>query len=147
MWISYTFGMKNLKQLAPGKRDASQLGRIGEVIARKEYEKRGFFILAENFYNQRGTRMGEIDFIAVRDAEIRFVEVKTRSNGNLESALGSVDAHKQSKMLRAIHYFLTRYPKFQKYQPHIDIVAVLVASVDKRAITVKIYSDGIGLIC
>ncbi|MBU6447711.1 YraN family protein [Patescibacteria group bacterium] len=123
------------------------LGKIGEGLARRVYESRGFSILAQNFYNRRGRRMGEIDFVAVKDGDIRFVEVKTRSAGRLESALWAVDYRKQLKMLKAADYFLLRFPEYQKYRPHVDVVAVIFGSVDKRRIIVKIYSDGIGAIC
>lgn len=123
------------------------LGKIGEGLAQRVYESRGFAILAKNFYNRRGRRMGEIDFVAVRNGHIRFIEVKTRSAGRLESAVLAVDPRKQAKILKAAGYFLLCFPKYQKYHPHIDVAVVLLEAVDKRRIIVKIYSDAIGEIC
>src|SRR3989344_6486505 len=54
------------------------LGQIGEEIAQKEYEKKGFKIIAKNEYNKKGKRLGEIDFIARQKDSLVFVEVKTR---------------------------------------------------------------------
>lgn len=123
------------------------LGKIGEGLASRIYERRGFSVLAKNFYNRRGRRIGEIDFVAVKGGHIRFVEVKTRSAGRLESALLAVDRRKRLKTLKATNYFLLCFPKYQRYQLHLDVVVVLFGAVDKRRIIVKIYSDGIGAIC
>ncbi len=40
------------------------LGQLGEEFGQSEYRRRGYKILAANFFNRKGLRFGEIDFIA-----------------------------------------------------------------------------------
>jgi putative endonuclease len=60
--------------------EKSQTGKTGEQVAANFLKNKGYEILAMNFQNNSGRRLGEIDIIA-RDCmqnEIVFVEVKTR---------------------------------------------------------------------
>jgi len=56
------------------------LGALGEKIAADYLRNKGYEILAMNYFNRRGKRLGEIDIIAKNTArnEIVFVEVKSR---------------------------------------------------------------------
>lgn len=49
-------------------------GHIGEAIAAKYYQQRGWLLLNHNYR----TRMGEIDLILYKDDTLVFAEVKTR---------------------------------------------------------------------
>ena len=40
------------------------LGQRGEEFAQGEYKKRGYRIVVANFFNKKGLRKGEVDFIA-----------------------------------------------------------------------------------
>lgn len=53
-------------------------GSRGEDIATTYLQKNGHTILARNYKNDRGYRMGEIDIVARKNNMIIFVEVKTR---------------------------------------------------------------------
>lgn len=50
-------------------------GKLGENIAAEYLKRKGYSIIARNFY----CKMGEIDIIAKEKHEIVFVEVKTRN--------------------------------------------------------------------
>ena len=50
-------------------------GHIGEAIAAKYYQQRGWLLLNHNYR----TRMGEIDLILYKDDTLVFAEVKTRT--------------------------------------------------------------------
>ena len=117
------------------------LGFTGEALAAKKYEKHGYQILAKNFSNKKGKRLGEIDFVAVKDGHIRFVEVKSRVATSQVLALNEVNKPKQFKLLLAIKYFLLIKPKFLEYIQHIDVAIVLFNKFDKTSAWITIYSD------
>lgn len=61
------------------KKKIDNVGKFGENYATRYLKKRGYKILARNWYNAKGKRLGEIDIVARRnDGVIVFVEVKTR---------------------------------------------------------------------
>lgn len=109
------------------------LGQQGEEFAQKEYEKAGYKIVAANFFNRKGLRLGEIDFVAVNKEKIIFVEVKTRNS--LVSKFGSgaeaVNQFKQIKLLKAVRIFLQKHQKYNHLQPQIDVCLVQYSEVDK----------------
>ena len=55
-------------------------GHIGEAIAAKYYQQRGWLLLNHNYR----TRMGEIDLILYKDDTLVFAEVKTRTGAMLD---------------------------------------------------------------
>ncbi|MHB1118297.1 MAG: YraN family protein [Minisyncoccota bacterium] len=59
------------------------VGRIGEDIAGKYLENKGFVIIGRNYRK----KYGEIDIIAQKDEIIHFIEVKTVSHENFVSFL------------------------------------------------------------
>ncbi len=120
-----------MKTLLPNSR--ADLGRLGEEFARAEYAKQGYRIVASNVFNHRGKRLGEIDFIAVKNRDIVFVEVKTRAAavGRFGPAAGAVNYYKQQRLVRMVHVFLRQHQEFFKFRPRID-VCVVVCGLDKR---------------
>ena len=64
----------------------NQIGAIGEAVAAKELQRRGFQIIDQNYLKP----WGEIDIVAREMAKLVFVEVKTVSyetNTDLESTV------------------------------------------------------------
>ena len=117
------------------------LGPFGETVAQLQYQKQGFRILTKNFFNRKGKRIGEIDFIAIKHNNIHFVEVKTRSSnffGKPEEALHKL---KKIRLERAAQYFLIGHRKYKAFMPHIDLVAIEINRFDKSLKSIKIYSD------
>lgn len=104
------------------------LGQIGEELAQLEYRNRGYKVIAANFFNKKGKRLGEVDFIATDGKKVIFTEVKTRSQekGCHGTAQESVNVYKQAKLLRAVKIFLLKEAKYQKYQPQIDVVVIVI---------------------
>ena len=78
-------------------------GHIGEAIAAKYYQQRGWLLLNHNYR----TRMGEIDLI-LREADGTLVlcEVKTRSPDPLAEPAEAVTRAKQRKLIRAAQCYL-----------------------------------------
>ena len=58
-------------------KETLSLGARGEKVAVVYLKKRGYKILANNFANSEGRRLGEIDIIAKKDGNIHFFEVKS----------------------------------------------------------------------
>jgi|ERR1051326_3837277 uncharacterized protein (TIGR00252 family) len=109
------------------------LGQIGEELAQLEYKRRGYKIVAANFFNKKGLRKGEIDLIACNKENIAFVEVKTRTekqgwHGTAEEA---VNVFKQVKLLKAVKIFLLKHPKYQQFRPQIDVAVIIMENPDE----------------
>ena len=121
MWSWFT------KATANGK--PKTLGQIGEELAQAEYKKRGLKIVAANFFNKKGLRLGEIDFIASDKHTVIFVEVKTRADnkGLFGTGAEAVDHFKQAKLLRAVKIFLQKRPEYQNFRPQIDVCLILIS--------------------
>ena len=117
------------------------IGTIGELHAKEIYVRKGFSILESNFFNHRGKQLGEIDVIAVKDKDIRFVEVKTRTNNRYGEGIESINYFKQKRMLRIAQLFLARNPKYLSFQPHFDVATVQLNRVDNSLERIRIYVD------
>lgn len=121
------------------------LGQLGEEFAQKEYEKRGFKIIASNFFNKKGLRKGEIDFIAVKDAQITFVEVKARQilSGKFGTGAEAVNNFKQLKLLKAVKIFLLQHREYKDFKPQIDVCLVRYNELDKQPFSAIIISNAV----
>jgi putative endonuclease len=104
------------------------LGQLGEEFAQRVYEKRGYKVVAANFFNKKGKRKGEVDFIALGKDLIIFVEVKTRSRlgSKFGRAVESVDFRKQAKLLKAVKIYLLQNSQYARLKPRIDVCVIIV---------------------
>jgi putative endonuclease len=80
------------------------LGQLGEQIAARYLEARGFEILARNLRS----RLGEIDLIAQDGPTLVFVEVKTRRGRPADPPQAGVDARKRTRLARLALDYLAR---------------------------------------
>src|SRR4051794_4823767 len=71
-------------------------GEIGERIAERHLERRGYRVLARNYR----TRYGEIDLVAADEDAIVFCEVKTRAGAGRSGPASPLDAIGPSKRRR-----------------------------------------------
>ena len=117
------------------------IGKIGEQAAAELYEKHNFKILARNFYNHKGKMFGEIDFIAVKQNHLHFVEIKTRTNAQFGTGLEALTKFKQMRLIKAAKFFIQYVPRFQGFQPHFDLAAVELNGFDKSIRKITIHSD------
>lgn len=94
------------------------LGRVGELLAAKYLESKGYEIIATNFRHGRN----EIDIIAQLDSFLIFVEVKSRSNLNYGYPEEMVTGDQEERIRNAAEIFVER----NKWRGNIrfDIVAV-----------------------
>ena len=81
----------------------NDLGNLGESIARKHLQRKGYKLLEANW------RFGkdEIDIIAVDKNQLVIVEVKTRSNRELGEPEEAVNKKKQKFLVRAADVYIT----------------------------------------
>jgi len=121
------------------------LGQLGEEFAQEEYKKRGYKIIAANFFNKKGLRKGEVDFIATDKHTIIFAEVKTRQAGNSKFGTGqeAVNQFKQLKLLKAVKIFLLENPKYAELRPQIDVCVVSYSEFDKPQFSAIIISNAV----
>lgn len=98
--------------------DHNELGKWGESVAREYLLTQGYAISGENI------RIAgiEIDFIAMKDDNICFVEVKTRATDFTDPA-DAIGRRKRSRLTRAADTYLNSYDI--PLEPRFDIVLVI----------------------
>lgn len=96
----------------------NELGAWGERIAREFLLSKGYAIGGEN------TKIGnfEMDFIAMKDNRIVFVEVKTRSS-DLYDPVAAVDRRKRARIVRAADAYIRSYDI--PLEPQFDIITII----------------------
>ncbi len=85
-------------------RSGPERGRLAEEEAARFLECQGFEVIERNVR----TRVGEIDLIALESGVVCFVEVKARAEGQLASAVESVDPEQRRRIVRAASLWLAR---------------------------------------
>jgi putative endonuclease len=80
----------------PGNKRGGHLetGRLGEEIARKHLEQKGYKIIEQNYK----TKYGEIDLIARKGKELIFVEVRTKKGENYGLPEDTINKKKLKKI-------------------------------------------------
>ena len=108
-----------------------KFGDMGERIAEDFLVNKGYSVLDRNYKK----RYGEIDLIAKDGKDLVFVEVKTRSNRNIQNFLPeqSVNRLKMRKLQKICEVYLAekRYGPHQRWQ--IDIIAISLDTETKKA--------------
>lgn len=111
-------------------------GNLGETISADYLKKKGYKIIALNYANPSGRRLGEVDIIAKDRAknEFVFVEVKARemqkfSNTNPEE---NVSYHKLQK-LDKIAYFYLQQNNLSDQAYRFDVIALWIDLDTRRA--------------
>ena len=108
-------------------------GDLGEKIAQKFLEEKGYQIIDNNY----SKRWGEIDLIAKSpDDFLIFIEVKTREMRHVPSSFlpeDSVNFCKQQKIIKTAKTFLyeNKYPEDTFWQ--IDVIAIEINTELRRA--------------
>ena len=127
MW---SWKKKNLWKVLPG----DSLGTLGEKLGCQYLEKKGYKIVARNFQNQKGRRLGEIDIIATLGKKIVFVEVKTREKSGLSFGLPeeSISRDKLHKLEKIATYYL-RQNKWLDREYAFDALSILYDGTTKSA--------------
>lgn len=117
------------------KTERRLLGDLGESLAARFLERKGFRILERNY--QR--KWGEIDIIAEKAGIVRFVEVKTLSHDNQHVTREMNDYRpeemvhqgKLKKIARTAEMYMNGKGDPRDYQ--VDVVGVLLNQRTRRA--------------
>jgi putative endonuclease len=80
------------------------LGKVGEDIACRELERRGYAVLARRY--RRGG--GEIDIVARDGATVVFVEVKARDSREFGDGAEAVTTWKRRRIVQAAMDYMMR---------------------------------------
>lgn len=126
--------------------EKQHIGRLGENIAVKHLENKGFSIIGRNYLK----KYGEIDIIAQKDDILHFIEVKSvsyESNPNVSRVTfdshkpeDNIHAQKLKRLSRTIQAYLLS--KYQNEEPMwvFDVVTVKV-DMNRRQAHVKVLKD------
>lgn len=116
------------------KEENRRIGQIGEGIAAKFLENKGFTIIDRNYKR----KFGEVDIIAKKGSVVHFVEVKstryiaipgvTRENGGYRPE-ELVHPKKLEKIRRVGEFYINKNKKNLHYQ--IDVIAVFIDEARK----------------
>lgn len=93
-------------------------GRKGELAAVRYLKKQGFKILERNWQHGRY----EIDIIAQILTCVIFIEVRGRSESNLQSGYDSVNRNKKRAISHAIYAYLSQHRCITSYR--FDIISI-----------------------
>ena len=125
-------GMIHAKRMQNKKDENKKIGRIGENIASKFLENKGFFVLSRNYKR----KFGEVDIIAQKGKIVHFVEVKsvrsaqsgdvTRENGGYRPE-ELVHPGKLRKISMVANEYMANKPENLDFQ--IDVIAVFIDEV------------------
>lgn len=103
--------------------EKSKTATIGENLAAKYLQKKGYTILHRNW---RYSRIGEIDIIAQLKNEISFVEVKTRTSTCCGDPLESISITKQRKIIRLAEIFIANNSMLDGCSFSFDAISILL---------------------
>jgi putative endonuclease len=114
----------------------SKAGSLGEELGCRYLREKGYKILATNYCNTVGRRLGEIDIVAEKNKELIFVEVKTRlgREGEKTSIVpeASITRDKLHKLERIVAHYL-REKNRQSTPYHFDALAIVYDKMSKKA--------------
>lgn len=101
-------------------------GRLGEALATRYLQRRGYEILASNWRCPRG----ELDIVARIGGKLVFLEVRTRRRSDTEEAFASITVRKRERLLAAIHEWL-ECNRQQDADWQVDVIGVAMGARTK----------------
>ncbi|NNM05961.1 MAG: YraN family protein [Gemmatimonadetes bacterium] len=113
-----------------GALDTNSLGRLGEELAARHLESRGWSILGRNFRHGRG----EVDIIATRERVVAFVEVKCRRDLRHGHPLEAITDAKRREIARVARGWLRERELGPGKWVRFDAIAVVYPGVGRPTI-------------
>lgn len=95
-------------------------GKLGEDIAVKYLENKGYSILIRNYRKP----WGEIDIIAKKSGNLVFVEVKAQKTGFEWRPEENVNFHKKAQLRRIVNTYLKENHIYDDCDWQIDVIAI-----------------------
>lgn len=111
-------------------KERKNFGQIGENLASRYLESRGYEIVDRNYRKP----WGEIDIIAFKDDVCVFVEVKANSKqfkGDFDPEL-RVDERKLSKIIKTAELYMADDLNKSNYEWRVDIVSVTLLESENK---------------
>jgi len=115
-----------------------ETGKLGEQIACKALQKKGYRILEKNYR----CRHGEIDLVARHRDCIVFIEVRSKTGVSYGSPEESVTAAKKQKLLATALYYLGSHDDLPENW-RIDFVAIEMERLGGELKRVEIVENAI----
>ncbi len=124
----------------------NETGAIGENVAVKYLEKKGFFVIDRNYRK----KWGELDIVAQKDGLVHFVEVKTVSRtsfgGHFEQEINNyrpednMHPWKLKRLRRALQTYLLEKYKTKDPDWQFDLACIFLDQ-EKRVAKVKFIEN------
>ncbi len=102
-----------------------RLGAWGEDVAARWYQRRGYAVVERNWR----TSAGELDLIVVRDRQLVFSEVKTRSSLRFGAPIEAITVAKQRR-LRRLGAAWIRERDVRPRSTRYDVVSIVGGTVE-----------------
>lgn len=100
--------------------DRKARGDSAEDIVLAEAKKRGWRFIERNYR----TRRGELDLVFADTDTLVIIEVRMRTHPGYGSAIASVDARKQRRIIAATRRFLCEHPRWANAPLRFDVVGL-----------------------
>ena len=97
-----------------------ETGRLGETIAKKYLQAKGYDIIAQNYK----TKYAEIDLIARHKGILVFVEVRTKIKEQFGTPEESVNRNKMNKLIKNAQSYAAMKDYDREYR--IDLICVVL---------------------
>ena len=97
------------------------VGRFGEDLADAALRAQGYEVLDRNWRCSDG----EIDLVALDEAELVFVEVKTRTSTAFGDPAEAISPAKASRLRRLAVHWLAAHPQHRYPSLRFDVVAII----------------------
>jgi len=94
-------------------------------------------MVARNFRSPRCR--GEIDLIGWEDDTLCFVEVKTRTTGDVKPAEAAVDRHKRREVWAVAREYLRRFPPSCQWR--FDVVSVYYSESETSQPRIEVFRN------
>ncbi|MEQ1567750.1 MAG: YraN family protein [Myxococcota bacterium] len=120
------------------RRSAVAFGKAAEAFVARQLASDGWAILAAN-WRGAGVAACELDLVVSRAGALRFVEVKARTQEQLDDALEALTPDKQARLRRAAEAWFAAFGLPEREAAF--LLAVVTAASDGSPLTVTWWDD------